>query len=91
MLTSSSALEHDFVIQTQPQLRHARQVTLHLDRPEDLRPDDVSVGVDLQRKEETDELARRGSVGYERDIGWGNRLTRRLTLSMTSRKTSFFR
>lgn len=48
-LTSSSGLKHDLVVQAQPELWHARQVALHLDRTQNLRADDIARGVDLIR------------------------------------------
>lgn len=35
-------LEHDLVIEAESQLGHAAQVTLHLDRAENLRPQDIA-------------------------------------------------
>lgn len=35
-------LEHDLVVQTQPQLRHARQVAFHLYSAEDFRAEDIA-------------------------------------------------
>jgi len=42
----SSILEHDFVVESQAQLRHARKVTFHLDGTENLRAQHVAVAVD---------------------------------------------
>jgi hypothetical protein len=46
-LTSTCALKHDLIVETQPKLGHARKVALHLHRAEDLRSNDVSVCVHL--------------------------------------------
>ena len=45
---AARALEHNLVVQPEPELGHARQVALHLDCAEDLGADDVTVCVDLQ-------------------------------------------
>src|SRR5215475_9866551 len=42
------ALEHDLVVQPEPELRHPRKVALHLYCAEDLRAQDVAVGVHQQ-------------------------------------------
>lgn len=47
LLTSASVLEHDLVVQTQTQFGHSRQVTFHLYGSQNLAPNDVSAGVDL--------------------------------------------
>ena len=39
---ATRALEHDLVVQPEPQLGHAREVALHLDGAEDLGAHDVA-------------------------------------------------
>ena len=47
--TAAGALEHDLVVQAEPELGHAGEVALHLDCAEDLGAYDVTVCVDLQQ------------------------------------------
>lgn len=47
-LTPPCRLEHDLVIQAQPQLGHPAKVALHLDCSQNLAPDDAAVRVDEQ-------------------------------------------
>ena len=46
---AAGALEHDLVVEPEPELGHARQVALHLPCAKDLGADDAAVCVDLQQ------------------------------------------
>jgi len=78
--TSARALKHDLVVQPEPQFRHAGQVALHLDSAQYFRPDDVAVRINL--------CAQPWAPGL---VAGQKARTSRFTLSITSKKTSFFR
>ena len=44
---AAGALQHDFVIQPQPEFIHCRQAARRLDRADDLETADVTIGVHL--------------------------------------------
>jgi hypothetical protein len=44
--TAAGALKHDLVVEAKAELRHAREIALHLDGAEDLGAGDVALGVD---------------------------------------------
>ena len=48
-LAAAGALEEYLVVETQPQLRHPRQVDTHLDAADDLTAQHVTVRVGLQK------------------------------------------
>lgn len=45
---STSRLEHDFIVKPKSKLGHTAEVTLHLDRAQDLGTQDVAIGRDQQ-------------------------------------------
>lgn len=71
-------LEHDLVVEAEPQLGHAAEVALHLDGAQDLGPEDVAVGRDKQVEalddvEEDLVLAVPDALGAPRDgVGHGD-------------------
>ena len=77
--TSTCTLKHDLVVQTQSELWHSRQIAFHLDCSKDFRANNVAICINLNKMgaQSLFELLEKGR-------------TKRLTLSITSRKTSFF-
>lgn len=67
--TPPRVLEHDLVVEAQPQLGHPAQVALHLDRAQDLAPHDVAVRVNLcdKREEKVRWVSARSSENREED------------------------
>jgi hypothetical protein len=85
-LTSTGVFEHDLIVQTQSELRHTRQVTLHLDGSQNFASNHSSGRVDL-----FDMAKRVDKRSTTKPHTPDSQLTSKLTLSTTSKNTSFFR